>query len=61
MRNVPSILFYVVPLGVGYNNLLQEALVNKYIGFDINSKKIVACVAESEKNLPTRHVGLTKS
>jgi len=50
VRNAPSIFFFVVPQEVGHNNLfLQEALMNKYIGFDIDSKKIVACVVENGK------------
>jgi len=40
----------MVPHKAGHNNLfLQEALMNKYIGFDIDCKKIVACVVESGK------------
>ena len=50
MRDAQSILTYVVPQEAGHNNLFsQEALMNKYIGFDIDSKKIVACVVESGK------------
>ena len=34
----------------GHNNLyLQEALMDKYIGFDIDCKKVVACVVENGK------------
>lgn len=50
VSNVPSILFYVVQQEAGHNNLfLQEALVKKYIGFDIDSKKKVASVVENGK------------
>jgi hypothetical protein len=50
VRNAPSIFFFVVPQEAGHNNLfLQEALMNKYIGFDIDRKKIVACVVENGK------------
>ena len=48
VRKNPSFLFYVVPQEADHNYLfLQEALAKKYIGFYIDSKKIVACVIES--------------
>jgi hypothetical protein len=48
--NAPGILFYVVPQEAGHNNLFSQVpLMDKYIGFDIDSKKIVACVVENGK------------
>ena len=51
----PKYLILRGPQETGHNNLfLLEVLINKYIGFDIDSKKIVACVVESEKKIFTR-------
>ena len=48
VRNDPNILFYVIPQKADHKNFfLQDVLINKYIGFDIDSKKIAACVIES--------------
>jgi len=40
----------VIPQNAGHNNLYYRRLtINKYIGFDIDSKKAVACVAQKGK------------
>ena len=55
VRNDPNILFYVIPQEADHKNLfLQDILINKHIGFDIDSKQIAACVIESV-NSPERN------
>jgi len=49
-RDAPKYLTFVVPHKAGHNNLFyRRLLMDKYIGFDIDCKKTVACVVENGK------------